>query len=651
MSEKELKSKIKNVEINDAAQLWKFLESEGGINTSFYDKELFRSDDPDLNLYTLLGIAGDSPSVAENLSEGQVSLEHFLEVLLTAFHPYSLMMSEICLFFAKYEIKYAKENITMEFDFDAVGEELKFNLQNFREVLRKHHFVEIQRSVYDISLEQISRLNSIFNLPGHITIENESAKAWLNSYFDPELGAVFNEPNVEVPITGHSDLDKSLEILMSIWGSFVNCCRIHGRTLDDLIIAASNLDDDTPTDWNSDILGDVNLLCKTALDHWPKFFIERLFKSIQEIDRFYPEARNERFNELSEELKEFISQLTMNTVIVHQTVVVDQLLDILSLPVWKFRYELYAAWILTKIDMAFDGYEVMLNHDKGSLPLGFKERHISTIQTAEGEIELWCEVRSALDNPSSSKRKAAIQPDYRIFFNGEIEFPEKHLAAVEVKQYRYPSRKNFSEALNDYAMGLPQAAIFLVNYGPVRDNLPLVFPDRCSYMGQIRPDGDDPDKFVRALSAVLPVATPMEERPEHYLDESQLVLFFGCPIEQVYVDISESLDSPEYKLFLRTILKDLLNRKAIVKLSAVDSIERYQWKNPDLTSLEELTELDFTGGTYFGDIINGLRQKLLIITDTDGYRDCVRNSILIGGCLIYDEGTVQFKAINADLWL
>lgn len=60
--------------------------------------------------------------------------------------------------------------------------------------------------------------------------------------------------------------------------------------------------------------------------------------------------------------------------------------------------------------------------------------------------------------------------------------------------------------------------------------------------------------------------------------------------------------------------------------------------------------MEFTGGTGFREILNGLDSKKMIITDLDGYRDCVRGNMIIGGCLIYEEKNVDFIPLNSDMW-
>lgn len=648
MDGEQLGLEFESVEIKDAAQLWRFLNTGAGLDLKYYDKQMLDSEDPDLNLYSLLGIKCDLPSVEENLKAAGVTLEHMLVNLLTAFHPYSMMINEICRFFDKYEIKYADQNIRMEFDFGSVTEDMRFDLENFREIARNYHLIESQSFAYEIRLLQLNDLDDIFPHNGSVTILNEAANSWIDSYISDGEDAVFTAPDIETPVTGHPDIDRNLEIILNIWRSFVNQCIVNGGTLKALEQAANWPEDRVSIESDENVINDVRLLCQASLDHWAKNFLIRFFGKIEEIEALEDQERIKSFNVLSDQLQKFVASLKRVSVTGSQEMLTEQLKDILNLPVWKFRYELYAAWLLTKIDQAFDRYEVMLHHTNGKLSLPFKATRIATVESMEGDFELWSEVRSPLENPTGGKRNSAIQPDYRIFFSTDEQTPENHFAVVEVKQYKTYHKTNFTQAMDDYAAGLPTAKIFLVNYGPVKDSMDLKFPERCTYMGQIRPDESGAEDFVRNLEEILPAAE--QDGIINYLDSLQLELYFGCPIDEIYVDISESLNHPEYKLFLKEVLKGVMKRHDIAKLSAVDCIERHRWPSPDENALEELTALDYWSSTYFEEIISGVNGRKLIVTDCDGYNMCVKNNCLIGGCLIFERGQVTFKTLGQDMW-
>ncbi|WP_264529235.1 hypothetical protein [Flavobacterium sp. N502540] len=643
MSQKNNGAETKDIIIENAAQLWTFLKQSGGIDIKYYDKEIFNSKDTDLNLYSLLGIGSNHGSIEENLAAGGVGLETFLQVLLQAFHPYSLMMVEICAFFEKYEAKYAKENIKIKFDFGQQSGNIGFDLQNFRERLKQFQIMERQVTVYEITINQLSGLYAIFKQEGRPAIEDASARGWIEAYRPDGREAFFNKPDIDAPVTGHDDLDHYLAILMDIWRSFVNSCRKYGKTLTELKNSSLS---NGGFDRDRNVLEDQELLRQVALDHWPAFFLERLFGTIQEIQKMQEIQRNMRFVGLCAELRKFISTLNKNIATIAEEKLVEELLNILSLPLWKHRYELYATWILARIDRAFDGCEVELHHKEGILALSFKDTHIATIKTRDDVLELWSEVRSLLANPSSAKRKAAIQPDYRILPAGTLSSPERHIAAIEVKQHKSTSRRNFMEALNDYAAALPNALVVLVNYGPVSKNMPLAFPERSIYMGQIMPDGDNAYKLTEQLSALIAKPNQGKGAAKDNLDSREQALFYAQEIEAVYVDVSGSLNTPQYKMFLEAMLYRLVGPVGVKKIAAVDTELRKEWENPDLGSLAELTAMQFKGDTDFKELLPDESKKTLVITDPQGYTRCVKKALTAGCCLIYDKGKTKFLKIE-----
>ncbi|MCP2027403.1 hypothetical protein L1276_002560 [Flavobacterium sp. HSC-32F16] len=643
MSKKNIDPKTEQTIIKDAAQLWRFLEQGAGVDTKYYDKEIFNSKDPDLNLYSLLGIKSTYGSVEENLVAGGVSTEAFLQVLLKAFQPYSLMMVEVCAFFEKYQAKYSAENIKIQFNFDKELSDVGFNLEHFRQTL--HHFQVLERelTVYEITANQISKLNRILTYDSGITIENALARDWMRAHRPNGRTAVFNKPDVGAPVTGHDELDHYLAVLMDIWHSFVNSCRQYGHTLDDLENAAGGRGE---TDRDKNVLNDVKLLRQQAQDYWPEFFLGRLFGRVQEIKKMHDGNRKMQLNLLCNDLKKIVSSLGKNTVTIKEKKSVKELLNLLSLPVWRKRHELYSTWILTRIDKAFEGCQVELHHQEGRLALGFKQAHILSIETRDEILELWCEVRSPLENPSSEKRKEAVQPDYRILPAGSVASPEKHIAAVEVKQHKSTSRKNFLEALNDYAVALPNALIVLANYGPVSKHLPLVFPQRSIYMGKIRPDGDNAYKLTERLSALI--SKPEQENADvrDYLDAQQQALFLSSEIDEIFVDISGSLNNQAYRAFLVAMLCGRAIKGGLKKIAAVNTELRKEWNSPDPSALKELTAMEFSGDTRFDKLVPKNSPKSMIITDKQGYIECVQKRVTAGCCLIYSNGKAEFKKIG-----
>jgi hypothetical protein len=135
-------------------------------------------------------------------------------------------------------------------------------------------------------------------------------------------------------------------------------------------------------------------------------------------------------------------------------------------------------------------------------------------------------------------------------------------------------------------------------------------PDRSFYFGQIKPASMAIDEFIKALRARLPAAAgPVPSNNSSSLS-----------VDELFVDISGSLDNREYKDFLQTFLTDKINKGQVGRLVAVDTDIRGDWNKPTVKNVEELLQLSFNGSTDFVHFITP-NLRVLVITDHDGLRD------------------------------
>jgi hypothetical protein len=143
--------------------------------------------------------------------------------------------------------------------------------------------------------------------------------------------------------------------------------------------------------------------------------------------------------------------------------------ELLRLPIWQQRNELFAVWIATEIVNGLQEHCVRLHHDNGRLEFGFRETALATVLTSAPLFTLYSERRSPLAPNSGSKtRSEGVQPDYGIWKTGQTDVSACTLA-VECKHYKQSAGRKFTEVLSDYALSLPNAEVYLVNYGPIGD--------------------------------------------------------------------------------------------------------------------------------------------------------------------------------------
>lgn len=167
---------------------------------------------------------------------------------------------------------------------------------------------------------------------------------------------------------------------------------------------------------------------------------------------------------------------------------VDALTDILSLPTWGKRHELYSAWIATQLDRAVDSrFEFVVR--EGALRFPFRETLLAHLDTADGPVDLWCEMRSAATGTLSGGRKANIQPDYRLCRPpAGAASAGSTLAAVEVKQYKAAAASRHGATLRDYVVNLPGATVFMVGHGPLGGRVAEAVPAADRSRARVHPE-------------------------------------------------------------------------------------------------------------------------------------------------------------------
>ena len=180
----------------------------------------------------------------------------------------------------------------------------------------------------------------------------------------------------------------------------------------------------------------------------------------------------------------------------------EMLRELLNLPIWQRRHELYAVWVGSRIVEALDDIEAVFHAEGGVLEFPFSGAHLATFTTPRpAAFMFWTELRTPLAVKVESGRRN-IQPDYRI-----VRLPYLPVAntvlIVECKQYRRSSTREFSHALNDYAAGCPNAHVLLVNNGPigagVYASIMMGYAGRTDAMAHFRPDNPETKNLFRAL--------------------------------------------------------------------------------------------------------------------------------------------------------
>ncbi|OJW32095.1 MAG: hypothetical protein BGO54_16915 [Sphingobacteriales bacterium 46-32] len=605
--------------LQDSVALWVFLKNNAGMDSVFYDQFLLDGEVGAPGLYFNLGIPKGRNGFERDLLQHGIGSERLLVAFFKTLQPFSQLMSELCVFFEKHKIKETGSSLKVVFDFDkAAGAGLEFDLKHFRQTLEKLTKAKMLLGYYHLTNNHFWPLIHVFQdkLVGK-TAANPTVRRWVDGY--KNNAQRISEPSIETPVTGNVKLDNGLSRIMVLWRNYIEACRRLGDTHEQFRKKMSELldiKDDCQTANEAVAPWDATDLYYSESDFWPGTFLDMMFLTLEDIEVLPDIERQKEYEQLGKKLEMYLNTLPIQQ---HETdVFLKELIDLLNLPVWKRRYELYAAWVLTLIDKSFTSMSTVFHSVDEKLILSFRATHLATVDAGGESLELWSEVRSPVHQPSGKGRKENVQPDYSLFV-GADHLPDRCLAAVEVKQYRTPSINNFSNALNDYTKALPNAHVFLVNYGGIPGALPsrLNQPERSFYFGQIKPASTVVDKFINALKARLPASGPIPFEN-----------FSNLYIDELFVDISQSLNNREYKEFLQTFLTDKINKGQVGRLIAVDTDIRGDWNKPTVKNVEEMLLFSFSGSTDFVRFITP-NFKGLVITDQDGVSDIKEAGISI----------------------
>jgi hypothetical protein len=195
-------------------------------------------------------------------------------------------------------------------------------------------------------------------------------------------------------------------------------------------------------------------------------------------------------------------------------VLVRSLLDILDLPLWKRRYELYAAWVLAELLASVRVEARLIPSEPGVLRFPFRPTRMAELLGCEHEVAFWSEVRTPLVDPQGKSRKGGVQPDYTVLVDVAEPDPEASVMEIECKQYRRAASQSFVAALADYARARPNALVILVNHGPLdRDRLVEAVPEVLR-------------KRTDAIASFHPLNQPARDRFRELVDRQLTPL---CP--------------------------------------------------------------------------------------------------------------------------
>lgn len=509
--------------ITTTTELWKIISNTAHFNNKEYDMEMLK------DIRNNLGLPQNG-DIAVLLKQYNISCENLLNTVLHCLRPFSVMLNDLYILFQKAGAQQTNYNLRIQFDFGSINKSFSEELNFFHQqaisanelVVQATSMIPAQPYKFKDCIEKICDSYNNSKSISELYYE-EDIQQWLQEYDSYKFG---NWPDYlpNQPSSGYADLDKQISILWQIFAA--SLWKYRNEYSENKMLGDYNTEDRrfglAETDrW----LGAyVRIICDLTLD-----FYESDNQELQSKASSYAKKIEEVLKKC--EMRKISTELQIKSVI-----------DILNLPFWKKRYELYSVWISTQIlDILSESHNVYYHVKDNTLSFSFSGSHIATLNNYNPPLELWTEVRTYYDSPKSPSRKRHIQPDYTLAI-GDAYLANNSVAVIECKQYKKYSKKNFLFAVEDYAGGRPNSNVFLVNYGPIsstlKNNISSKYRNRVNFQEKVRPLTSGAANFKRLLKKII----------DQYYDENYMVKLpiyplpeSSCTIRLIWSDKSQDL--------------------------------------------------------------------------------------------------------------
>jgi hypothetical protein len=459
------------VPIETAAGVWRLLIDQAGLEPDGWDADLVATLRAELSLQA----TGD---VGEALEHEGVTVETFVNVFLEAVQSYAEMLEDLLAMFEQAGISATDENAAIEFDFDRASQNLRFDLKSFQAQLQDLREAPAKLTRRHWGIRDLWDLASAFS-PEHSANLPQPLRAWADEW---EAGG-WPARLPAAPRTGIAAADAAIARAWSVWRWAVltsSSLAPGGRELWERASAEREQRDAADPEET-----DVEVLGMAASDRWHSNFLGWLAGGLETISRAPdPEVAGA---DLARRVDAVLDRVTVTAI--DGRALQQVLLDVLKLPFWKHRYDLYSAWVLTQLVEAAKPLQAKLVTDKGVLRFPFKPSRMATLPGTDPPLAIWAEIRTPLEHPLGD-RVEGIQPDYSIVRNVDEPGAGDSVVEIECKQYKTPAYKSFGAALADYARGRPGAHVVLVDHGSMNAATLLGRPELKPYAHRLHAFAD-----------------------------------------------------------------------------------------------------------------------------------------------------------------
>jgi len=494
----------------------------------------------------------------------QIKVEEFVYAFFGIVEPFAKMYAEIYSLMQQFGARRAKENILIKFDFTFPGGRLEFDINKFKdsyEVLLRVRKLKIIWTDNDLL-----KLFKLFRI-----IEEGLKNMRPTPHVSYKRGVNFKLPDVPYFRGG------LYEVLKKVRDAVQGCI--------ELVDSVPNIDSEHPLWGIYCVLTDlVPGLQRILLQGAARLANIESHKAREAIDYFEKEIWSKLQFRINEEF-------------------VKELLDVLNLPFWKYRWYLYEVWATMHTIDAFTDYNISFNVDSsGTLAVDRgRTTVIATINTNKGNLKIIAQLKTPV---VGIRKRKSIKPDLRVCVE-PVENPNNTLLLVEFKQRKKITPKELSEIITVYEMGCPKSVQnYFLNYDEFSPKCNTLSTVRTQLVGDFNPS--HPELISWYKKDIIKHIINLGYGPEKQFDA---ILF----------DISGSMkgkyDSAEVQEAIKTLLSH--NRQSLIFLFNVQLIEP---KTKDPSEIPELLK-NTGGGTELEPCLKQLLsafkdiKRILLITD------------------------------------
>jgi hypothetical protein len=586
-----------------AREFWEAFVKGANVHVTSYDRDLATT------LAAALGIRAGVHLGAE-LDRAGVSVERFVVALLHMLEPFPMMMSDLCRFFEAHGARRGREALRIAFDFDAVNEEVSFDLRHFREWQRVWERV---RGVVELRLWSYTKLWAVQRIfwealdgEPYENISDPGVVDWVakDRGKRPDTPDRFVGAPPQPPLSGlPENVRDAVEFVYGLIAEMV-AARSRFESRDELMEWRQPESERFPSSDEQMTIGEFSpsFIRQMESDYFIASLTAYLWLWVQRM-----RARGgdpAQASEVVARLQDLVGSLSVLKV--ERDALRERLEELFALPIWKQRNQLYSAWLVTVIEQAFGSFEMEVHVVDDELRLTASRPHVATFTRPDLSLEVLAEFNSPLDDPVGP-RIGNIQPDYVIAAEIPVD-AARALAVLEAKQYQKVSVKNFSEAAIDYARGYPHANVIVSDYGPIsphaQERIESYDPKRIRAIGDVNPlHRRSVEELMEALTANVPpppVPSPL-----------------SSDVTSLFIDVSGSMRDWLRQPSILRELEELAERHPQLEFVAVD--EAIRMRGIGRAALDLIVAMEMNHGTDLGDALIGeMLEHSAVVTDDEG---------------------------------